>query len=152
MDDPDLWLPINQQPYFVTGSHLFTDFSVDAQGVTMFGRLEAGLSAAAGEDELRSLAAVLRRQHPNDIWEKESLPSSPGGYAKNLGGGRHGTGTEQSDEAYPLMALVASLTLLILAVACGNLGNLLLARGVAREREMAIRRSEEHTSELQSLR
>ena len=28
MDDPALWLPINQEPYFVTGSHLFTDFSV----------------------------------------------------------------------------------------------------------------------------
>jgi predicted permease len=83
----------------------------------------------------------LHQQHPADIWEKESLPSSAGGYAKNLGGGRHGTGTEQSDEGYPLMALVASLTLLILAVACGNLGSLLLARGVAREREMAIRKA-----------
>jgi predicted permease len=141
MDNPDLWLPINQQPYFVTGSHLFTDFSVDAAGVTMFGRLQPGFNAAAAGNELRSLAGVLRQAHPADIWEKESLPSSPGGYAKNLGGGRHGTGTEQSDEAYPMMALVGSLALLILAVACGNLGSLLLARGVTREREMAIRKA-----------
>jgi predicted permease len=141
MDNPDLWLPIDQQPYFVTGSHLFTDFSVEAHGITMFGRLQTGLRAGTAENELRSLAAVLHQQHPADIWEKESLPSSPGGYAKNLGGGRHGTGTEQSDEGYPLMALVGSLTLLILAVACGNLGSLLLARGVAREREIAIRKA-----------
>ena len=46
MDNPDVWLPMNQQPYFVTGSHLFTDFSVDAHGVTMFGRLQTGMSYA----------------------------------------------------------------------------------------------------------
>jgi predicted permease len=141
MDNPELWLPITQQPYFVTGSHLLTEFSVDAHGVTMFGRLQPGLTAVAAENELRSLAAVLRQQHPADIWEKESLPSFRGGYAENVGGGRHGTGTEQSSEAYPLIALAGSLALLILAVACGNLGSLLLARGVAREREIAIRKT-----------
>ena len=51
----------------------------------MFGRLQPGLHAAAAENELRSLAAVLRQQHPQDIWEDENLSSSPGGYAKNLG-------------------------------------------------------------------
>ncbi|HTF71739.1 MAG TPA: ABC transporter permease, partial [Edaphobacter sp.] len=141
MDNPDLWLTITQQPYFVTGSHLLTDFSVDAHGVTMFGRLQPGSTAVAAENELRSLATVLRQQQPDDIWEQESLPSSSGGYAKNLGGGRHGTGTEQDDEAYSLIALVGSLVLLILAVACGNLGSLLLARGVAREREITIRKA-----------
>ncbi len=141
MSNPEVWLKIDEQPYFVTGSHLLTDYSVDAQGVTMFGRLKAGENAAAAEAELKSLAAELHRERPADIWEQESLPSSAGGYAKNLGGGRHGTGREQGDEAYPLVALGGSLVLLILAVACGNLGSLLLARGVEREREMAIRKA-----------
>ncbi len=141
MEDPGIWLPIEQQPHFVTGSHLFTDFSVESKGVTMFGRLAPGATAAAAENELRSLAAALKKQQPVDIWDKESLPSSPGGYARNLGGGRHGTGADRGGEGYALVGLVGALVLLILAVACGNLGSLLLARCVTREREISIRKA-----------
>src|ERR1700691_3472609 len=123
----DLWLPINQEPYFVKGTRL-TDFSDSGIGVLMWGRLQSGLAPPAAEEELMSLAAELHRQHPKDVWEKESLPSKPGGYANSI---RH--------EMYPVFALVGALGLLILAAACGNLGSLVLARGVAREREIAIR-------------
>ncbi len=89
---------------------------------------------------MRALAAELRRQHPKDIWEGEGIPAEPSGYAQSLMiGGRRGTGTEERDSIYPAAAMVGTLTLLILAVACGNLGSLLLARGVARDREIAIR-------------
>jgi predicted permease len=124
---PDLWAPINQQPYFVKGSRL-TDFSDSGIGVFMWGRLQAGLTPKVSEEELMSLAAELHRQHPKDVWEKEGLPSKPGGYANSI---RH--------EMVPVLALVGALGLLILGAACGNLGSLLLARGVAREREIAIR-------------
>jgi hypothetical protein len=80
------------------------------------------------EEELRSLAAELHREHPHGIWEHESLRSVPGGYANSI---RH--------EMYPIFALVGVLGLLILVAGCGNLGSLLLARGAARKREIAIR-------------
>lgn len=140
LNEPAVWAPITQQPYFADGSHLLTDFSVDSSGVQMWGRLRAGLMPKVAEQELGSLAAELRKQQPNDIWEKEMLPSEPGGYAKSLRiGNRRGTGTEGRDEMDPVFTLVGALCLLILAVACGNLGSLLLARGVAREREISIR-------------
>ncbi len=140
LDDPALWLPITQQPYFSSGSHLLTDFSADGSDVRMWGRLRPGLTPRAAEEELRSLAAELRKQHPAGVWENETLPSDPGGFAKSLIiGDRSGTGAEGRDELFPVFALVTTLGLLILAVACGNLGSLLLARGVAREREIAIR-------------
>ena len=126
LDQPDLWAPIAQQPYFVNGSPLLTDFS--GGGVLMAGRLRPGMTPRVAEEELRVLAAELHRQHPNDIWDKETLPSEPGGYALRL-----------IPPMYPLLALAGTLCLLILAVACGNLGSLLMARGVAREREIAIR-------------
>ena len=134
-----MWVPVTQQPYFAAGSKLLTDFT-DSGSVRVWGRLRPGLTPKAAEQELKSLAAELRKQHPKDIWEKESLPSDPGGYAKSMMiGNRSGTGSESQGELYPVFAMIGALALLILAVACGNLGSLLLARGVAREREIAIR-------------
>ncbi len=139
LNSPDLWSPVLQQPYFVTGSTLLTDYSVDGMGVKVWGRLRQGVSPAAAEEELAFLVAELRKQHPADIWENERIPTEPGAYAKGIEGSHHGTGTENRSELLPIAAMVGSLAFLILAVACGNLGSLLLARGVAREREIAIR-------------
>ena len=75
----------------------------------------------------------MREQYPTGIWENENLLSEPGGYDKSLMiGNRRGTGTEPPDRIYPIFALIGTLVLLILIVACSNLGSLLLARGVAR--------------------
>jgi len=135
-----IWVPITQQPYFVYGSRLLAEFAADSGGVRMWGRLRPGLPPAAAETELRTLAARFHAAHPNDTWAKESLPSDPGGYAASLLiGDRSGTGSEGQPEVYPIFVLLAALGLLILTVACTNLGSLLMARGVAREREIAIR-------------
>ena len=124
---PDLWAPIVQQPYFVKGCRLY-DFSERGTGVFMWGRLRPGASPQAAEEELRSLAAELHREHPADVWEKESLPSEPGGHAVTI-----------RNEMYPVFALAAALALLILAASCASVGSLLVARGVARQREITIR-------------
>jgi predicted permease len=129
MEDQLVWLPIDQKPYFVSGSSL-TTFAEGGINVFMWGRLQPGVTPGVAEEELKSLAAELRRQHPGDIWDKESFPSHPGGYARTI-----------NEHMYPVLAIIAALCLLILAVACGNLGSLLLAKGAARDREIAIRAS-----------
>ena len=123
---PAFWALLDHHEYFVHGSQVLTDFSGQNGGVGMWGRLGPGSSPKMAEDELATLAAELRRQHPKDIWEGERLLSQPGGYAELIG-------------AASVFALVGALVLLILAVACGNLGSLLLARGASRQREMALR-------------
>jgi predicted permease len=123
---PDIWLPIAQQPYFVEGSHVLTDPGDSA--VRMWGRLAPGMSAKAAEQELRALTDKLRLQHPRDIWDNEYIKSSPGGHMQVM-----------QPEMYQVAAMVGVLTLLILAVTCANLGGLMLARAVTREREMGIR-------------
>jgi predicted permease len=140
LESPELWLPISQHPYLVSGSKLLTEYAVEGSGVAVWGRLRPGLTPKAAEKELRSLAAALRAGHPNDIWENESLPGSPGAYATSaINQSHHGTGTKDPNRLIPVAAPAGALVLLILAVACGNLGSLVLARGVARAREIAIR-------------
>jgi len=121
-DTPDVWALLPHHGYFVHGSQVLTDFS----GVAMWGRLSPGATPESAEAELATLTGELRRQYPKDIWENERLTSHPGGRAEMTG-------------VTEVFTLVGILVLLILAVACGNLGSLLLARGASRQREMALR-------------
>ena len=66
---PDIWIPIAQQPYFVTGSTLLSD--PGASSVRMWGRLAPGTTMQTAAGELRALTNDLRRQHPKDIWDGE---------------------------------------------------------------------------------
>lgn len=122
-DSPSFWALLQQHEYFVHGSQVLSDFS---SGVAMWGRLGPGASPQMAEAELTTLAAELRRQHPKDIWENERLLSHPGGHPPLAG-------------VVAVFTLAGIMVVLILAVACGNLGSLLLARGASRQREMALR-------------
>ncbi|MBV9746175.1 MAG: FtsX-like permease family protein, partial [Acidobacteriia bacterium] len=125
--DPDIWLPVAQQPYFIDGSKVLEDF-LSNSSVRMWGRLAHGVTAKGTEQELRMLTDELRRQHPSAVWDNEFIQCSPGGHMQVM-----------QPEMYQVAAMVGVLTLLILAVACGNLGALMLARAVQREREIGIR-------------
>jgi len=123
---PALWMPIAQQPYFIQGSKVLTDWN-DAT-LHMWGRLAPGMSPKAAEQDLRALTDQIRKQHPQAVWDKEFIQSSPGGHLQIM-----------QPRMYEAAAIVGVLTVLILAVSCANLGGLMLARAVAREREIGIR-------------
>jgi predicted permease len=123
---PDIWMPMAQQPYFVTDSTVLTDPT--AGSVRMWGRLAPGVTAKVAAQELLSLTNDLRRLHPKDIWDNEYIDIHPGGHLQVM-----------QPEMYQVAGMVALLTLLILSVACANVGGLLVARAVTREREIGIR-------------
>jgi predicted permease len=124
---PAFWALLEHHGVIVHGSQMRTDFSGRNGGVTMWGRLASGSSPQMVEDDLSALAAELRRQHPDDVWDGERVVGEPAGYGE--------VGSTS------MFAFVVALVLLIFAVACGNLGSLLLARGAARQKEMSLRKA-----------
>ena len=95
--NPDIWLPMAEQPYFVDGSKVLTDFGDSS--VRMWGKLAPGLKQQIAEQELRSLTNQLRQEHPNAVWSKEFIQVSPGGHLQVM-----------QPEMYQVAAMVAVLT------------------------------------------
>ena len=94
----------------------------------MWARLAPGVTPRAAEQELLALTNQLRKQYPKLIWDDEYILSEPGGHGKIM-----------RPEMYQVAAMVGALVLLILVVACANLGGLMMARGISREHEIGIR-------------
>jgi predicted permease len=127
-ENPDVWLPLLQHSYFVEGSKSLTDPKFDGM-IIMWGRLAAGVNSSQAENELLALTNQLRKLYPSVIWDNERILVTPGA---------HFFPSSFEDDP-PVLPFVALLVLLILAVACANLGGLLMARGVSRRREIQLR-------------
>lgn len=122
---PDVWLPLSAQTLLSRKS--LTDPEPDRH-FAIFGRLQPGITLAQAQEEFANVYRIdHRRDDPNDPDAESSLvPIADTTFALR-DGFRHA-----------LTLLLCGLAALLLMM-CANVGGLLLARTVRRERDTAVR-------------
>ena len=134
---PQWWFPIGSydaivNEMFKQSARSLTDRSNYA--LNLAGALKPGVMSASAETALNAVARQLERDFP--ATDRDQTLSV--GLLSRLGVGSQ---PEDDSSATRLSALLMLMAMLVLLVACLNLANLLLARGSARRREIAIRQA-----------
>jgi putative ABC transport system permease protein len=119
--EPALWLP----------KQGFADFELNSRGSVgywnVLGRLRPGVTVGEAQAEFDTLSAQLASENPQTN--------------KNIGAQIVPLRSHLVGSLSPVLPLLLGAVAILLLVACANVANLLLARGVARGREFAVRQA-----------
>jgi predicted permease len=132
---PEVWLPLG----------VYDDISHDLQServhsladragskLLVIGRLKPGMSAEAAAPALKGLAANLEAAFPVEQKDQTFMTAPLFRFATS-------TDPSEPGPVATIGGLLAAMAAVVLLVACLNLANMLLARGTARRKEIAIR-------------
>jgi putative ABC transport system permease protein len=126
----EFWMPIALQPRLTDSSRTVADAFTARAAVWMvaIGRLKPDISLAQAREDVARISRDLERDYPDDNRSRSIgvEPSRP-------------VPAPARTPATLFMTLLFALVFLVLLIACTNIGGLLLARGVARSREMSLR-------------
>ena len=132
---PEVWLPMSVYDQVANDFESDNKTTIDDRKgtqVRIMGRLKPGMTAAAAKPALEGLAANLEKAYPVEQKDQTFLaaPVSRNSVSNN-------PTTESGIKV--IAPLLLGMAVVVLLVACLNLANMLLARGTARRKEIAIR-------------
>ena len=133
---PEVWLPLSD--YDLVANDFQTDHERTLLGerkgqqLLIVGRLKPGMIAAAAEPSLKGLAANLEKAFPVEQ-KNQTFHTTP------VSRSSVSTSPSEDGELLKIVPLLLGMAVVVLLVACLNLANMLLARGTARRKEIAIR-------------
>jgi predicted permease len=132
---PEIWLPLGMYDQvandFETGNKGKLDDRAGRQ-LMLVARLKPGTTPAAATPILKALAASLEQAFPVEQKDQTFMVETLSRFSLSM----NPSGNNNIKRLAPLLFGMAGIVLL---VACLNLANMLLARGAARRKEIAIR-------------
>jgi putative ABC transport system permease protein len=131
----EAWLPLGVYDEIVsdrggTRNRSLSDRASDR--LIVIGRLKPGITAEAARPALKGLAANLEAAFPVEQKDQTLMTARLNNFATD-------TAPVEHDPVAMISAFLAAMAGVVLLVACLNLANMLLARGTARRKEIAIR-------------
>src|SRR6266404_5670373 len=133
---PEVWLPLGVYDQVANNFQAETRYSLgDRAGhqLLILGRLKSGMTAAAAAPALKGLAANLEKAFPVEQKDQTFMTAS---LSRLVTSPRP---DPIKSQVSMLGTLLLSMAAVVLLVACLNLANMLLARGTARRKEIALR-------------